>query len=159
VRIGAGSGRPYSGRVQRRESLVEPRKAPVDHVIVREDTRVDPRGRQHADILRVHSVVDSLPRPSVFSHGHARFEIDDPRRWREAREHTERDAPDVLEADVPRDRAIQSFRQAHVCARVTNIGLEEPGRARRRQDLVDPSAGHHVASQKQPYGSLSHRWH
>jgi hypothetical protein len=78
----------------------------------------------------------------------ARLEIDDAQIHAGTIEFRQRIAPDVIEIDRPRDRAVDTLGTFHVGAGVTDVWFVQRGIGRMRQDLIDPAASHHVAAEE-----------
>ncbi len=93
--------------------------------------------------------MNAFARPKVATMGHARFEIDDTGIGQHAIELPQGISPDVGWLHGPRDVAVRSFGELYVLPRVTYVRLLDARRIRVRQNLVNPSASHHVAADEQ----------
>lgn len=57
--VSTGVGGQHAGRVQRRQRVVQPWSAPVEHVVVGRRAGIDAPGGQAAHMCRMHAVVDA----------------------------------------------------------------------------------------------------
>ncbi len=139
---------PETRPAQRLDRLHQARVAPVEDMVVRKNTAVDPSCREAGDVRRMHAVVDALV-PTLVARGDAGLEVDDPRVRVSALELVERIAPDVREVHRTDDGTVGALGELHVPRCAGYRGLIQPGVARVRQHLSDAPAGHHVAAEEQ----------
>lgn len=125
-------------------------------MVVGEDAAVDFRCSKAGEVGRIHPVADALWLRPVRS-GNGRLEIDDADIWPAERKLPERVAPDVSEGGRAPNRPIPAFGQRDVIQSRANVRLHEPRRAGMRQDLIDPSTKHHVATQHNSHLARDHK--
>ena len=152
VRVGAGTDRGDARALQCLQRLRQALPAPVEHVVVGQHAGVDARCAQHADVARVHAVVDALAGPCGAGGGDRRLEVDDAQVGLRTVECGQRIAPDGLGRQRHGDRAVGMLGQPQVVARIAYPVLVQHRIARLRQGLVDATAGHHVAGEEQAQG-------
>ena len=97
----------------------------------------------------MHAVMDALSGPSVLARRYGGLEIDDTRIWPYALELRQSIAPNIGEIDRLLDRPHHALRQFDVVQRRTHVRLEQLRFARMRQNLVNTSASHDIATHKQ----------
>jgi len=127
--IAPGAGGLDPGAVKRRQRLDQSGFTPVQSVVVGERAAVDAKRRQADDVPRVHAIVDAIGLGSI-ARGHARLEVDDAKLRPAPPELGQSLAPDVLEADGCRDRAVCPLGELNVIPRVVDVGFVEPRVAR-----------------------------
>ena len=92
--------------------------------------------------------MDLLVAPVVLTGSDARLEIDDAQIYAGAIEFCQRIAPDVIGLYWPRDLTVDNLGEFHVAAGVFDVGFLQRGIVGMRQDLIDPAARHHVATEE-----------
>ena len=118
-------------------------------MIVGERAAIDVGSAQTGQIIRMHAVVDALAAPVVIAAGDRGLEVDDACirfRLLECFEHI---APHVVEVDRLGNAAAGALCDADIICRGFDVGFIQHRCARLGQDLIDTSAGHDVAAQKQ----------
>ncbi len=150
---GLGGGSPRAGNrdtlgAKRLDGLDQPGHAPVHDVVVGEDAGIEPCRCQHADIARMHTVVDPLRRRLVGT-GYGGLQVHDPQIGGQRLEIGQQVAPDIAGRDVARDGSRGILGQPHVISGIGDPVFEQPGIRRCGQDLVYAATGHDVAAEEQ----------
>jgi hypothetical protein len=112
---------------------------------------MDRSHRQASRILRTNAIVNALGFVSRVA-GDACFQIDDARVGPPMGQLFQCSAPDVREIHVARNRPIHVLRKADIIHCRLNVRLVKLRPARMRQDLIDATSEHDVATQKDTHG-------
>src|SRR6266496_5182543 len=117
-------------------------------MIVCQSACADASGREAANILRVHTVMNSFAGPRCFGRGDGSLEIDKSEIHLCVLQFSQRIAPDVIEAQWSRYRSVSFLRKIDILTRITHVRLVQNRIHRMRQRLINSAPGHDVAAEK-----------
>ena len=103
--------------------------------------------------------MNGLARRESGTAGDARLQVDHPDIRREVIQYPQGIPPGPGKARLPRDPAIGPLRHADVFSRVINVCLPQFRVARMRENLVDATTSHHIATQEQVQQPIAHVIH
>ena len=126
--------------------------SPIENVVVGQGTKVDLGTGQHADVARMHSIVNGFLRPRPVMGGNSGFEVDKPEVGIQCIEFRQGVSPHVAGIPVAGQGAILFPREFHVPFGIPNatpIGRDQ-GVSGMGQHLIYAASQHDVTAQCQP---------